>query len=76
MRSGAPRSRCRTRPGDPEQIAARAGHTSVSVGLDRYGHPFPDRDADLTAWLDALVAAGQGDAALGLVLRLEDRRRG
>jgi hypothetical protein len=48
----------------------------VSVGLDRYGHPFPDRDADLTAWLDALVAAGQGDAALGPVLRLEDRRRG
>lgn len=34
---------------DPEQIAARAGHTSVSVGLDRYGHPFPDWGADLAA---------------------------
>jgi hypothetical protein len=45
-----------------EQIAARAGHASASVGLNRHGHLFPDRDADLTAWLDALVAAGRGDA--------------
>jgi integrase len=35
---------------NPKQIAIRAGHTSVSVVLDRYGHLFPEQD-------DALVAA-------------------
>ena len=30
---------------DPKQIAVRAGHTSVSVVLDRYGHLFPQHDA-------------------------------
>jgi integrase len=38
---------------NPKQIAVRAGHTSVSVVLDRYGHLFPDQD-------DALVAALEG----------------
>ena len=40
---------------NPKQIAVRAGHTSVSVVLDRYGHLFPDND-------DALVAALEGTA--------------
>jgi integrase len=35
---------------NPKQIANRAGHTSVSVVLDRYGHLFPEQD-------DALVSA-------------------
>jgi len=29
---------------NPKQIAVRAGHTSVSVVLDRYGHLFPQPD--------------------------------
>lgn len=29
---------------DPKQIARRAGHTSVAVVLDRYGHLFPDSE--------------------------------
>ena len=40
---------------NPKQIAVRAGHTSVSVVLDRYGHLFPEHD-------DALVAALEGTA--------------
>jgi integrase len=35
---------------NPKQVAVRAGHTSVSVVLDRYGHLYPKHD-------DALVDA-------------------
>jgi hypothetical protein len=28
----------------PKEVAARAGHTSVSFVLDRYGHLFPEAD--------------------------------
>lgn len=35
---------------NPKQIAVRAGHTSVSVVLDRYGHLFPQHE-------DALLQA-------------------
>jgi integrase len=38
----------------PKEIAARAGHTSVSFLLDRYGHLFPEADTALRARLDAL----------------------
>ena len=38
---------------NPKQIAARAGHTSVSVVLDRYGHLYPDHDIDLIDTLEA-----------------------
>jgi integrase len=31
----------------PKEVAARAGHTSVSFVLDRYGHLFPESDAAL-----------------------------
>ena len=31
----------------PKQVAALAGHTSVSVVLDRYGHLYPQHDLDL-----------------------------
>lgn len=37
---------------NPKQVAARAGHTSVSVVLDRYGHLLPDHDADLIRSLE------------------------
>ncbi|MGH9014880.1 MAG: tyrosine-type recombinase/integrase [Acidimicrobiia bacterium] len=38
----------------PKQIAAWAGHTSVSVVLDRYGHLYPGHEADVLTRLDAL----------------------
>lgn len=42
--------------GHPKQIAARAGHASVSFTLDRYGHLFEDADDDLMGRLgDAFV---------------------
>ncbi len=38
----------------PKEVAQRAGHTSVSFVLDRYGHLFPESDAALRDRLDAL----------------------
>ena len=38
---------------NPKQVAVRAGHTSVSVVLDRYGHLYPQQDDEL---IDALEA--------------------
>ena len=38
---------------NPKQVAVRAGHTSVSVVLDRYGHLYPDHDSGLVAALEA-----------------------
>ena len=32
---------------NPKQVATLAGHTSVSVVLDRYGHLYPEHDLDL-----------------------------
>ena len=32
---------------NPKEVAARAGHTSVSFTLDRYGHLYPESDAAL-----------------------------
>ena len=40
--------------GSPREVAARAGHTSVSFVLDRYGHLFPESDAALRDRLDLL----------------------
>ena len=40
-------------------IAARAGHTSVAVVLDRYGHLFPGADQRLAERLDALITDEQ-----------------
>jgi integrase len=47
---------------NPKQIAIRAGHTSVSVVLDRYGHLFPEQDDALVA---ALERAASGLTAIG-----------
>ena len=41
----------------PKEVAARAGHTSVSFVLDRYGHLFPEADTALRARLDGLFRA-------------------
>jgi integrase len=45
---------------NPKQIAARAGHTSVSVVLDRYGHLLPEHDGELLERLEALHSVSRG----------------
>jgi integrase len=47
----------------PKEIAVRAGHTSVTTVLDRYGHLFPGHEAHVVDALDAMArAAHQGTA--------------
>jgi integrase len=41
--------------GHPKQIAARAGHTSVSVVLDRYGHLLPNHEDAFMQALETLA---------------------
>ena len=41
---------------NPKEVAARAGHTSVSFTLDRYGHLYPEADQALRDRLDAFHA--------------------
>jgi integrase len=41
----------------PKEVAHRAGHTSVSFVLDRYGHLFPEADTTLRTRLDELFRA-------------------
>jgi integrase len=43
----------------PKEVAVRAGHTSVSFTLDRYGHLYPEADTALRDRLDALHATAQ-----------------
>jgi hypothetical protein len=40
--------------GNHKEFVTRAGHTSVSVTWDRYGHLFPESDAALRDRLDEL----------------------
>ncbi len=47
----------------PKEVATRAGHTSVSFTLDRYGHLFPGSEEVLNDSLDALVERQRDDAA-------------
>jgi integrase len=42
---------------DPKRIASRAGHTSVAVVLDRYGHLFPEGEEKLAERLDVVFRA-------------------
>jgi integrase len=59
----------------PKEVASRAGHTSVSFTLDRYGHLYPEADTTLRDRLDALYVAG-GQAEPGTVIELpRDRSR-
>jgi integrase len=39
------------------EVCRRAGHTSASFTLDRYGHLFPEADTAVADRLDALIAA-------------------
>jgi len=48
----------------PKEVAVRAGHTSVSFTLDRYGHLYPEADANLRDRLDALHGAVRRPQAL------------
>ena len=46
---------------NPKEVAARAGHASVSFTLDRYGHLYPEADLTLRERLDAIwSASGDG----------------
>ena len=45
--------------GHPKQVAVLAGHTSVSVVLDRYGHLYPRQDEQLMAQLESRGAAAR-----------------
>jgi integrase len=51
----------------PKEVAARAGHTSVSFTLDRYGGLFEGHDRELRDRLDAMYT----DASSGQVLALD-----
>jgi hypothetical protein len=55
---------------NPKEVAARAGHTSVSFTLDRYGHLYPESDAALRERLDAIYSAGQRDQDDAAVVEL------
>lgn len=48
----------------PVEVAGRAGHTSVSVVLDRYGHLLPGRPDEVNDALDALADAAATDATV------------
>jgi hypothetical protein len=40
----------------PQEVSARAGHTSVAFTLDRYGHVFEGHDDEPRDRLDAVHA--------------------
>jgi integrase len=46
----------------PKEVAVRAGRTSTSFVLDRYGHLFPESDAALCDRLDALFVSQESPA--------------
>ncbi len=46
---------------NPKQIAVMAGHTSVSVVLDRYGHLYPEQDDELMDRLERRIARGPAE---------------
>src|ERR687898_3340358 len=59
---------------NPKEVAARAGHSSVSFTLDRYGHLYPEADAALRDRLDALYGTAR-PTPQGEVVRLPRRSR-
>jgi hypothetical protein len=44
---------------NPKEVAARAGHSSVSFTLDRYSHLYPEADTALRDRLDVLYGAAR-----------------
>jgi integrase len=57
---------------NPKEVAVRAGHSSVSFTLDRYGHLYPESDARLRDRLDTFFTAGQA-VEEGVVVALTAR---
>jgi integrase len=49
----------------PKQIAAWAGHTSVSLVLDRYGHLFPGHEEAVLDRLERFAQSASSTAAAG-----------
>jgi len=47
---------------NPKEVAARAGHTSLSFTLDRYGHLLPGSEQRLNDAIDALAEGAQAPA--------------
>ena len=47
----------------PLEVSRRAGHTSTSFTLDRYGHLFPEADVEVAERLDALRTASAKKAS-------------
>ena len=47
---------------NPKEAATRAGHTSVSFTLDRYGHLFPGSEQRLNDALDLLADEAENEA--------------
>lgn len=60
----------------PKQIATWAGHTSVAVVLDRYGHLLPGHDEPVLAALDAFAMSPQTTAGDLLSLPLPENSAG
>jgi integrase len=44
---------------NPKEVSARAGHTSVSFTLDRYGHLYPEAGSGLGDRLEALYETAE-----------------
>ena len=57
---------------NPKEVAARAGHASVSFTLDRYGHLYPEAETALRDRLDAHYGTTQ-PASAGTVVHLSQR---
>ncbi|MDP9334247.1 MAG: tyrosine-type recombinase/integrase [Actinomycetota bacterium] len=57
----------------PKELAVRAGHTSVSVVLDRYGHLLPGHEDKVNAALDAFANEAHEAAQPATVLDLPAR---
>ena len=53
---------------NPKEVSVRAGHTSVSFTLDRYGHLYPESDTRLRDRLEALHSTVR--PADGVVIQL------
>jgi integrase len=53
---------------NPKEVSVRAGHTSVSFTLDRYGHLYPESDTTLRDRLEALHSTVR--PADGVVIQL------
>ena len=51
------------------------GHNSVQMTLDRYGHLFPELDAQIAIGLDDVYRASLGPSPRASVSALEDTRR-